>query len=225
MFPRVKKIKNDKVNEVEVNFFTNNQGLELNKELCVGCGICTKVCPTKAILKPLTNGKVRIKTEDLIPEIPNPLKCSYCGTCVYMCPFSSLTLKKNNSIVELSDLEIVIKKVVPNLDYQLTKCKKIQRQAKVYMEGEIDLNYEKCITCLSCVDVCPTGAYSTTEIKEGEKKKRKVLLDSSQCIYCGTCVNSCSKDAIDLKINNIKYSGDYKEIFWSEVINRLKEET
>ena len=224
MYPRVKRIKDETTNEVIVNFFTANQALEFNLENCVGCGTCTKVCPKGAICDPNLEGKIRVNTEDLIPDIPNALKCSYCGTCAYMCPFSAITLKKDGKVVELDNLDIVVKNVVPKLDYKIVDCKKIQRKAKVYVDGNIAVDWNKCISCMSCAEVCPTGAFykSDKERVNDQGKKLKTDLDPSKCISCGTCVNACSKRAITLTIDKVNYSGDFKEIFWPEVLNRLK---
>lgn len=223
MYPRVKKVKNDKISAITVNFFTENQGIELDIKLCVGCGICTKVCPKEAICTPPKEGQIRLKTEDLIPEIPDSLKCSYCGTCVYMCPFSALKLKRNDKTIEIDNLELINKKVLPNLDFKLIECDKIQRKAKIYFEGHIDVDWDKCISCMTCVDVCPTGAFYKAEKKKDQPKSPKVSFNSTKCISCGTCEIGCSKSAIKLTIDKVNYSGDYKEIFWPEVVKRLKE--
>lgn len=47
--------------------------IEINDDLCVGCGLCAKVCPAGAIL--LVVGKARV----------NPLACTGCGHCFEAC--------------------------------------------------------------------------------------------------------------------------------------------
>ncbi len=224
MYPRVKRLRDDKSNDIELNFFTKNQGIQFNLENCVGCGTCTKVCPNGVISDPNLEGKIRVKTVDLIPDIPDANACSYCGTCAYMCPFSAITLKKDGNPVGLDNLDIVVKKVVPKLDYKMVNCNKINRQAKVYVEGNIVVDWNKCISCMSCEEVCPTGAFfkSDKERTNDQGKKLKTDLDASKCISCGTCVNACSKSAITLTIDKVNYSGEYKEVFWPDLINRLK---
>ena len=224
MYPRVKRISNEKVNEVVMNFFTKNQAVEFNKELCVGCGICIKVCPKEAICYGPGIENIRKKTKDMIPLIPDAFKCSYCGTCAYMCPFSAVTLKKMDKEVTLEDLDIVKKKVVPNLDFKLVNCKNIGRKAKIYFEGNVSVDWNKCVSCLTCTEVCPTNAFfkSDSERFNDEGKKIKVDFNPSICINCGTCVNGCSKNAITMKIDKVNYSGDYKEIFWDDILHRLK---
>ncbi len=221
-YPRIERNINEQINEVILNFYTKNQAIEFNKDLCVGCSTCVKVCPMGAITQ-THHGKVKVKTLDLLPEIPDAMKCSYCGTCVYMCPFSAITLKKNGNPVALEDIPIVQKNVLPKLKYKMTSCKKAGKKAKVYVEGSIEVNWNLCVSCMSCFEVCPTGAFFKAERQNELGKKVKVDLDASKCIKCGTCETSCSKQAISVIIDKVNYSGDYKEIFWPDLIMRLKE--
>ena len=220
-YPRIERNINDQINEVILNFYTKNQAIEFNKEFCVGCSICVKVCPKGAITQ-THHGKIRVKTVDLLPEIPDATKCSYCGTCAYMCPFSAITLKKNNNPVALEDIIIVQKKVLPKLEYKLEDCEKAGTKAKVYVEGNIKVDWNLCVSCMSCYEVCPTGAFFKAEKENDLGKKVKVDLDASKCIKCGTCEVSCSKNAISVTIDKVNYSGEYQEIFWPEVTYRLK---
>lgn len=220
-YPRIERNINDQFNEVILNFYTKNQAIEFNKDLCVGCSTCVKVCPKGAITQ-THHGKIRVKTEDLLPEIPDATICSYCGTCVYMCPFSAIKLKKNGKPVALEEILIVQKKVLPKLEYKMTNCKKIGKKAKVYVEGNIGVDWNLCVSCMSCFEVCPTGAFFKAEKLNELGKKVKVDLDASKCIKCGTCEVSCSKQAITVTIDKLKYSGEYKEVFWPDLIMRLK---
>ncbi len=51
----------------------NASVIEINRELCVGCGLCAKVCPAGAIS--LILGKAHV----------NPLACTGCGHCLDVC--------------------------------------------------------------------------------------------------------------------------------------------
>ncbi|KKN15679.1 hypothetical protein LCGC14_0983500 [marine sediment metagenome] len=175
-----------------------------------------------------------VTTEDLVPEIPDPLACSYCGTCVYMCPFDSITMKNNGEVLDLKNIEIISKKVVPSLNIKLNDCEIIKRKAKVYVEGKMDLDWDKCINCLSCIEVCPTGAFFNADIpnegpaleyngvKYEQGRWREVDYDDDKCIRCGACTMACPKDVMTLTIDKVNFSGEYQDIFWLEVIRRLK---
>lgn len=48
---------------------------------------------------------------------------------------------------------------------------------------------DECITCGTCVDVCPEGA-----ISEGDDL---YVIDSQKCTDCETCVEECPVSAIE----------------------------
>lgn len=54
--------------------------LEINKDLCQGCGICQKECPAEAIS--IENGKAKI----------NYQKCIGCGRCISVCPYEAIEI-------------------------------------------------------------------------------------------------------------------------------------
>lgn len=219
-YPRVERIVNDHKNEVILSFYSRNQAIEFNKDLCVGCYVCSKVCPQEAI-KQYHHELIRKKTEDLYPDIPDAEKCSYCGTCAYMCPFGAITLKKNGKPVKLDEIEIVKAGVLPKLEYETVKCKKTGKMAKVYVDGKVKIDWNLCISCMSCFEVCPTGAFLKADRVNEKGKKRKVDFNvRATCIKCGACENACSANAIKVKVDKIYYSGEYKEPFWSDLSKR-----
>jgi NAD-dependent dihydropyrimidine dehydrogenase PreA subunit len=56
--------------------------LQLNKEKCIGCGMCTVVCPQAVFY--LDNGKVRIGERD---------HCMECGACAKNCPSDAIIVQ------------------------------------------------------------------------------------------------------------------------------------
>jgi len=51
---------------------------KINKEKCVGCGICVNICPVNAIS--IEDGKASIDQE----------KCIHCGKCLNICPTNAI---------------------------------------------------------------------------------------------------------------------------------------
>ncbi len=49
------------------------------------------------------------------------------------------------------------------------------------------IDFDKCITCLKCVDVCPVFAWEYND---------KLILNKDKCIKCGTCESRCPVSAI-----------------------------
>jgi ferredoxin len=63
-----------------------NYTLEVNRETCLGCGLCVKTCNVKALsLTPLVkNEKRKMQIDDSI--------CLGCGACISVCKTESLSL-------------------------------------------------------------------------------------------------------------------------------------
>ena len=129
--------------------------------LCVRCGICLEVCPTKAIvLGGFEEGIAAVNT----PKI-NPLagacefvrgRCEESMRCVDHCPTGALQ--------------------------RIAK-----EQAKL---GTVRFNRDSCLAyqgkeCVVCSEMCPVpGAIGVTE-------DLKPTFNPDKCVGCGTCVYSC----------------------------------
>lgn len=221
MYPRVKRLDNYNTIKVVERFYTESFGIEISKEKCIGCGLCINACPNNVISSLELNGKIRIKTEDLKPEIPDITKCSFCGTCAYICPVSAIKLKKDGKEIEIEQTGVVSSKVVPKLESESVFSEKFQEKIKKYFVGEIKVNWDKCVSCMSCVEVCPVNAFTRLK-KTSDSKSKKVSFKQEKCIGCGTCARACQAKAITYKLNKFNSSGDFKEIFWNSLLERVK---
>jgi ferredoxin len=63
-------------------YLKNVVTLGLDQDKCVGCGMCTAVCPHAVFA--LTNGKVGIEDRDA---------CMECGACARNCPVEAVTVQ------------------------------------------------------------------------------------------------------------------------------------
>lgn len=106
-------------------YFDRNKRAHIDKEKCVECGACSKVCPYSAIAnskRPCENAcKVKAITMDANhTAVINNDKCIQCGACVYQCPFGAIVDKSYIlDVVEmLKNNEKVIAIVAPSIAAQ-----------------------------------------------------------------------------------------------------------
>lgn len=99
--------------------FDEHQKAHIDKEKCVECGQCAKVCPYSAIAnerRPCEKA-CKIKAIKMGPtraaQIDNET-CISCGTCVYQCPFGAIMDKSF-----ILDVVNLIKQSNDNQDYKL----------------------------------------------------------------------------------------------------------
>ncbi|MHA1730249.1 MAG: 4Fe-4S binding protein [Promethearchaeota archaeon] len=225
MFPRISKSTEKGISKIRVQYLKNSVGLEIDENICQGCGICVKVCPTQAAERgPVGGSKKFLELEDIIPTITDPEKCSYCGLCVFMCPWNAITLFKDDEEVKIEDFLLVKEHALPELDYTMKKCKEGVDDAKSYFEGEIEFKTENCPGgCNTCIEICPTEALHVEKPDTPWDKGRKIVVDEDKCILCGTCTNGCPVfDAIKLTIKEVKFKGEYNPRLWDKVVDQLK---
>lgn len=183
-------IESDSTDDAKAKYFLKDipvrhrilkmKNIEIERNHCVGCGSCTKFCPTKAItLENETfvkeHGELIASDYDSVDTIDfntdsngqrlysfvNKDLCVGCGSCVNLCMHGVIKLER--------DLGPVI------------------------IFSHIDVNQDKCVGCFLCEENCPVNAI---RIVEG-----KVQLDNDKCIRCNVCTNKCPVGALNTVID------------------------
>lgn len=114
--------------------FDHQHVAHIDKNKCVDCGACAKICPYSAILnrkRPCENackvGAISMN-EEHAAAIDNG-KCIACGACVYQCPFGAIMDKSDLlKVVDLlkSGEKKVYALVAPSISSQFTYAKRGQ---------------------------------------------------------------------------------------------------
>lgn len=154
------------------------------KDRCIGCGMCSEACPTKAIaLGPI--GAINKNLVDAPYITIDHEKCVLCGICSAVCLFNAI------------DVEIDGVKVRESPDFVNYERVYIFNQEKCKMKDE-----ENQIPCEECKLACPRGAITFAGIKEIEGRVINTMeREEGDCVYCTTCERACPTQAI--KVNRI----------------------
>lgn len=198
---KIKEIDTKKTLRLERHLLSGSSSLELNKQLCNGCGVCVDVCPKKAIsqLFGVVDNGVFIKKPCI--KIDSEI-CNFCGECVALCPLKALVMKvdgKKTSFVEmigtfpslLRGIEVSKEKV---LDYE--DCFSI---TSLHKTDHLELSRCSPECELRCQSECPTDAIEVVAKRSESGKVEKIVdvkINESNCIYCKRCELTCPFQAI-----------------------------
>lgn len=160
--------------------FDHQQKAHIDKNLCVECGQCAKVCPYSAIVsrrRPCENSckvKAISMNENKAASINND-KCISCGACVYQCPFGAIIDK--SFILDVIDM---IKRSRDNTAYKMyaVVAPSISSQFTYAKLGQVITGIKK-LGFFNVVEAA-LGA-DMVAFKEAKELKEKGFLTSSCC--------------------------------------------
>jgi 4Fe-4S ferredoxin len=188
----MKQLKTESENKliIERILHAKSYSLTLDRDRCVGCGICVEVCPREAVqIKKMPRAEGE-KAKPPIIDIDEQ-KCQYCGICNAICPFGALEHKVNGkpwiAVVEAESFP----KLIRNIQIDTEKCE---------------------VGCVECEKFCPLNLIKVKiRTHEGEavtgfesktKKENSVVamdLDKDHCPCCRICEIKCPYDAISIQ--------------------------
>ena len=70
---------------VELGLQPEIPDIEVNEDLCSGCGVCVAICPYEASTLERKDGQIKSAIDDL--------KCKRCGVCISACPSNARSIK------------------------------------------------------------------------------------------------------------------------------------
>jgi 4Fe-4S ferredoxin len=192
-----------------------NYKLTLDKNLCVGCQICTLACPKEAI-KLEKHPKIQGQKAKKAKIDVDLAKCNFCGICDILCPYGAIKVTVNGEHI----LSVVEKESFPQLirDIQVdtSKCpvdcveceeacpldlikvtrltadgkiveKITKKRKKAKLQVKIDIEKERCPCCRICEFKCPEGIVHVRKFIHG-----KILIHPEKCPEgCIDCVDIC----------------------------------
>jgi Na+-translocating ferredoxin:NAD+ oxidoreductase RNF subunit RnfB len=118
---------------------------------CIGLASCKNICPFDAII-----------ITDSIAVVDNQ-KCTACKKCVSVCPKQLIELVPDNARVRVAcnsrDKGKLVRINCRSGCIGCTVCQKACEQGAITITDNIaHIDYEKCTSCMACINKCPTRA-------------------------------------------------------------------
>ncbi|MCE5213146.1 MAG: 4Fe-4S binding protein [Methanobacterium sp.] len=191
------------------------RSISYRKDKCVGCGICTDICPTEALklgpLVPIARGLV-----DMDYVNSDKDKCALCGLCAASCPFDALEFTINDVNIKDNDAYPQWKHTANIDDKTCIYCKAcetacprdaitVTRDLPIrskLVSGEIEIDEETCIHCGICEELCPAEAIT---LNKENITAPEISIDKDKCVYCLVCKRACPVTAIKAACRTCSY--------------------
>jgi len=145
---------------------------------CFSCGACSGICPVSQAIPDFDPRKiihmVRLGLEERLLSSDLLWYCSGCKSCVFVCP-----------------QDVKFAEIMGCLANLALKKGYITEQQLVEKGKAAEVQRDLCVSCLTCVRVCPWGI---PKIDQGGYAR----IDVQSCKACGICATECPAKAICL---------------------------
>ena len=161
----------------------------VDKDLCLGCGVCARICPNECIEIKHLEEKIKIsenRYKESYPEL-NVGQCCYCYQCHDNCPTFSL-YHHDAAINPRGIRETGVTAQI------LLKKDNAEKEAEAKL---MTVDEDLCLGCGVCAEVCPVKCITMVDLDEpitlpnGQVKTKVPKIDVYKCVKCMMCHNSC----------------------------------
>lgn len=197
---------------------------------CLDCKLCADACPTEGLQ--VINKRLRYDVDycSLGNNVNNEKHCAEDfahAPCVNACPQGILEFVPDSKIT-LEGLCVACGGCITECKYdarkfastvwkgeikpQCIKCgicvEVCPKDALSIENGEVKVNFDKCVLCEKCAMHCPVGAIPKTSPIKFKISNGYSMINNNLCVGCGLCVDACVFRAIspdedgNLSINN-----------------------
>jgi 4Fe-4S ferredoxin len=192
MQPRVVKRETAAFLELTLRLFVDTVKLRLDKQRCLKCDICAKVCPREAVRIIPGDGDLGITID--------PRLCLMCEICAHFCPVAAVTLSSNGEVKTILADHQGLAPFLPKLDLDQSRC---PLPCPPQPEGEehwcrqqlklVPNDLAECPKhCHKCLAACPRQAIVLDEAA-GQTRAAPDL-----CLRCSQCLTACEYEAIQV---------------------------
>lgn len=197
---KTQKITTDNQLIIERRHHAKTYKLTIDQASCVGCELCSLICPREAIKvtkKPKIEGE---KAERPTIDV-DEAKCHYCGMCVAICPYGAVHVAVDGENISLVVEKESFPKLIREISVDTTKCPtdckeceevcplnliKIESNS-IKAQVTVEILKERCPCCDLCDVKCPEGAIQVRRIFTG-----KLRIDQEKCpSECRDCLDAC----------------------------------
>ena len=197
---KTQKITTDNQLIIERRHHAKTYKLTIDQASCVGCELCSLICPIEAIKvtkKPKIEGE---KAERPTIDV-DEAKCHYCGMCVAICPYGAVHVAVDGENISLVVEKESFPKLIREISVDTTKCPtdckeceevcplnliKIESNS-IKSQVTVEILKERCPCCDLCDVKCPEGAIQVRRIFTG-----KLRIDQEKCpSECKDCLDVC----------------------------------
>jgi len=88
--------------------------LQVREEICIGCGLCARICPQRAVS--ILWGKAHI----------NEVRCTNCHRCQEVCPREAI--KEEIKAIPLDELKLVFQNLEEEINKTMQRLKKLENR-------------------------------------------------------------------------------------------------